>query len=165
MRPRWIALIIAGAAASAAAFAFAQPPSRDWLIYNHSPSVPVGLYLRSDAPATRGALVTVRAVAVAPEAARARGFTEQRDRFLKRIAAQSGDRVCAEGAAISINGVIVAERRAHDSAGRTLPAWRGCRVLAADEVFLLGDADTSFDGRYWGPVSRHDIEGVWRPLF
>lgn len=157
-------LLLTGAAAAAAAMAFALPAARDRLLYNHTPSVPLGLYLRTDAPIARGTFVTVRAADVAPEAARARNFEGPRDRFIKRVAAIEGDRVCADGDALTINDGPVVRRRALDSSGAPLQLWNGCRVLRADELLLLGEAETSFDGRYWGPVDRSQIEGVWRPL-
>lgn len=153
-----------GAAIALAAAAFALPAAQDRLLYNHSPSVPVGFYVRIDAPPGPGAFVTVRASDVAPAMARARRFDGPRDRFLKRVAAQAGDRVCGEGAALVINRGQTLRRRSHDSQGAALPAWNGCRTLADNEYLLLGDTDDSFDGRYWGPVAGAQIEGVWRPL-
>jgi len=138
--------------------------ARDLVLYNHSPSIPVGLYLRSDGPVGVGTIVTVRARDVAPSVAEARGFDDEGDRFIKRVSATEGDEICAEGETISINGEAMARRAAVDSSGRPLPSWSGCIVLATDQFFLLGDTADSFDGRYWGPVSRDRIEGVWRPL-
>jgi type IV secretory pathway protease TraF len=86
------------------------------------------------------------------------------DRFIKRVVATHGQVVCASGADISIDGAIVAYRQNRDSAGRTLPSWTGCKALSEGQVLLLGDTPDSFDGRYWGPISRDKIEGVWRPL-
>jgi len=139
--------------------------ARDWLIYNHTPSVPTGWYVRSAGEIVPGALVTVRAQDVAPDYAEARNFTDAGDRFIKRIAANDGDSVCADGDAIRINDRTVAHRAAHDSQGRALPHWSGCRTLGTGEVFLMGDTPDSFDSRYFGPVSVADIEGVWRKLF
>ena len=48
--------------------------------------------------------------------------------------------------------------------GAALPAWRECRILAPDEVFLLGDTPGSFDSRYFGPVRRSDVVGVYREV-
>ena len=48
--------------------------------------------------------------------------------------------------------------------GRALPSWSGCATLSGDQILLQGDTADSFDGRYWGPISRRLIEGVWRPL-
>lgn len=138
--------------------------ARDIVLYNPSPSVPAGFYLRGSAEIARGAFVTVRAIDAAPAEAAARAFTDAGDRFIKRVAAIAGDEVCAGGAEVSINGVVAARRHERDGAGRALPTWSGCRVLAGDEILLLGDTPDSFDGRYWGPISRRRIEGVWRPL-
>lgn len=137
---------------------------RDAVLYNPSPSVSVGFYARVDAQIALGAMVTVRALDVAPAYAAARDFTDPSDRFIKRVAAADGDEICAEGALVSINGAPAAERLAHDSAGRPLPTWSGCHVLGADEVLLMGDTPDSFDGRYWGAISIQEIEGVWRPI-
>ena len=140
--------------------AHAQPV----VIYNPSSSVPSGFYLRSGEPPRRGDFVTVTAVEVAPEYAVLRGYADRSDRFLKRIAATEGQLVCAEDETISIDGSHAATRIDRDAAGRMLPAWRGCRRLGAGELFLLGDTDDSFDGRYWGPITINLIDGVWTPI-
>ena len=54
--------------------------------------------------------------------------------------------------------------RDHDRNDVVLPIWRGCRPLAENEVFLLGDTPTSLDSRYFGPVSVARIEGVYREI-
>jgi conjugative transfer signal peptidase TraF len=164
MRRRWPILASASAAALAALAVLALPAAEDRLLYNRTPSVPIGFYLRTDEPLERGAFVTVRAVDVAPAAAAARRFNGPRDRFIKRVAALAGDHVCALDDRVTISGGVDVERRAVDRAGQPLTAWEGCRVLEADEVLLLGDTADSFDGRYWGPVDRDLIEGVWRPF-
>lgn len=72
--------------------------------------------------------------------------------------------MCAEGQRLSLNGFVVARRWERDSAGRMLPTWSGCRVLAPDELLLLVATPDSFDGRYWGPVTTRMISGVWRSI-
>ena len=138
--------------------------TRDTILYNPSPSVPSGFYLRLDDTVVHGTMVTVRANDVAPDYAALRDFADAGDRFIKRVAAAGGDEVCASGDEMSINGAIVARRETRDAEGRALPTWSGCRILSADELLLLGDTPDSFDGRYWGPISRRLIEGVWRPI-
>ncbi|MGE0294563.1 MAG: S26 family signal peptidase [Hyphomonadaceae bacterium] len=140
--------------------AHAQPV----VIYNPSQSVPSGFYLRSGKPPGQGDFVTVAAFEVAPEYAALRDYADRSDRFLKRVAATEGQLVCAEDEMISIDGVQVATRIERDLGGRPLPTWSGCRRLAVGELFLLGDTVDSFDGRYWGPVTRNLIEGVWTPI-
>ncbi len=158
-RQQSLALVIGVVAI--AAMGAASIRSGEFILYNHSPSIPVGLYTRTNRVLSRGAVVTVRAIDVAPDYVRAREFTGEGDRFIKRIAAMEGDVVCAEKHAIQINSRTVAHRAVRDSAGRALPTWSGCRVLTSDEVFLLGDTPDSFDGRYFGVVETSDIEGVW----
>lgn len=144
--------------------AAASATSLDAVLYNGTPSMPVGLYLRASGQVERGAIVTVRAVDMAPSYAAERNFTDPGDRFLKHVVGMAGDVVCAAGAEVTLNGARVAERKPQDSAGRALPAWSGCVTLDGDHVFLLGETPDSFDGRYWGPVRRDRIEGVWRKL-
>jgi type IV secretory pathway protease TraF len=134
------------------------------LIYNASPSAPVGFYLRDQrAPAT-GMFVTVRARTVSPAYARLRDFDDETDRFIKRIAAGAGVRVCAEGDRVRVGATLVLAREARDSSGRALPAWSECRMLREGEIFLLGQTADSFDSRYWGPVDVDVVDGVWRHI-
>ncbi|MBX3430475.1 MAG: S26 family signal peptidase, partial [Hyphomonadaceae bacterium] len=125
---------------------------------------PQGFYVRLARAPQTGDFVTIASVDVAPDYAALRGFADPTDQFIKRIAAGRGQTVCAEGDRISIDGRVAAVRGGHDAAGRALPTWSGCRTLGADEILLLGDTPDSFDGRYWGPISRRLIEGVWRPI-
>ena len=138
--------------------------ARDVILYNPSHSIPEGFYLRASGPLTAGAIVTVRAIDVSPSYAALRNFAEPGDRFIKRVVAGPRQSVCAQGAELSIDGIIVAHRFARDEAGRELPRWEGCSTLGPGELLLLGDTADSFDGRYWGPVSARMIEGVWLPL-
>ncbi len=157
---RVLALSLLVVACAALMTAHAQPV----VIYNPSQSVPSGFYLRSSESPRRGDFVTVAALEVAPEYAALRGYADPTDRFLKRVAATAGQLVCAENEIISIDGEDVATRIERDAEGRMLPRWDGCRRLGDGELFLLGDTDDSFDGRYWGPVAIDLIEGVWAPI-
>jgi type IV secretory pathway protease TraF len=80
--------------------------------------------------------------------------------LLKRVAAGSGDHVCRQGADLEWRGGAV-RALSRDRRGLGLPAWAGCRRLAADELLVLGDTPTSFDSRYFGPVRRTAVEGVY----
>ena len=82
-------------------------------------------------------------------------------RLIKRVAATGGDAVCSDGRWMiaPMRTVRIHDR---DRNGAPLPAWRGCRRLAADERLLLGDTPSSLDSRYFGPVTTAQIEGVYR---
>lgn len=118
-RPRSLLLLAGGLAAALAAAALAAP--RDLVLYNHSPSVPEGLYVRTNAPIAVGAFVTVRARDVAPEEAHRRGFEDASDRFIKRVAAAAGARVCGDGQRLVVSGddiVVIGadDQQQHDAA-------------------------------------------------
>ncbi|HYD89470.1 MAG TPA: S26 family signal peptidase [Vitreimonas sp.] len=155
--------VLLGAGCAVAALALASVLHQDLILFNHSPSIPVGFYVRTEGPIEAGALATVRALNVAPDEARRRSYADVGDRFIKRVAAVAGQTVCGDGESISVDGRVAAS--VYQSRERTTPrGWVGCRTLGPDEVLLLGDSADSFDGRYWGPISTRLIEGVWRPL-
>lgn len=150
-----------GAAALAFAALVLTGARKDVVLYNHSPSVPVGFYIRDSGDPAPGMFVTVHARDVAPIEAAAHQFDDEGDRFIKRLVAGAGQHVCSNGRVLSVDGVPVAtvQNRAGAPHG-----WVGCRTLASSEILLLGDSADSFDGRYWGPIHDDLIEGVWRPL-
>jgi type IV secretory pathway protease TraF len=157
-RVQVLSLIAAGLAPCALAGLPRATPA-PWLI-NETPSLPRGLYLRSPAPPAPGTVV-----AVAPPHA-VRAYLESlgapaNARLLKRVAAGPGETVCREGGRLTWprGGVVALD---HDRRGRALPAWRGCRRLAADERLVLGDSAASFDSRYFGPVRLAAVEGVYK---
>ncbi|HRJ02687.1 MAG TPA: S26 family signal peptidase [Hyphomonas sp.] len=145
-----------------AALSFAVLNQQGLVLYNPSSSLEPGFYVRADANAERGTVVTISVRAVDLDYVEAGRVKAAGDRFLKRIAAVGGDRVCSENGQILINDVHVATASRLDSAGVALPQWSGCATLGNGEVFLLGDDEMSFDGRYWGVTSAANIEGTWR---
>ncbi len=145
-----------------AALSFAVLNQHGVVLYNPSSSLEPGIYVRTETSAQRGAVVTIPVRTVDHDYVEAGYVNAAGDRFLKRVAAVCGDRVCSENGQITINHVYVATAFQSDSAGVALPQWSGCVTLGHDEIFLLGDDTLSFDGRYWGVTSTADIEGTWR---
>lgn len=132
-------------------------------VINETPSLPPGLYLRRPgAPLSRGAVVTVRQPREARSYLSALGVPGDL-RLLKRVAATGGDRVCARDGMIRTpeRTVTVRALRRMD---RGVPVWTECRRLGPDEVFVLGDTPNSFDSRYFGPVRRDAVEGIYREV-
>ena len=140
-------------------------PTEFRVYWNPTPSVPVGLYWRTDKPFARGDLVIAWPPASASDLAAGRGFLPKTVPLLKRIAATEGDEICAFGTTISVNGKALAERLVSDSKGRSMPVWDGCHRLG-DEVFLLlPEVPSSFDGRYFGAIPRASVIGKAIPLW
>ena len=130
-------------------------------LVNESPSLARGVYLRDwGGAAARGAVV---AFAQPPMA---RGYLERHGMpadvlLLKRVAAVGGDAVCeADGLLRTPERTVRVRER--DRAGLGLPRWSGCRTLGAGELFVLGDTETSFDSRYFGPVRVEQLTGVYK---
>lgn len=133
-------------------------------LVNESSSMPRGLYLRAlGHRPTLGDVVAARPGPAAKVYLKSLGAPDDA-RLLKRVAALAGDVVCADGDEVRLpSRAVTALRR--DRRGRPLPRWTGCLVLASGQAFLLGDSETSFDGRYFGPAALADIDGVfWRVL-
>lgn len=81
--------------------------------------------------------------------------------LIKRVAGLSGDLVCRQGSVVTINKrTLVAA--SSDRQGIPLTAWHGCRTLSINDVFMLGDHPSSYDSRYFGPVSRSELAGIYR---
>ncbi len=128
--------------------------------------MPIGLYRVGPAQALRvGDLAIAFPPAPAAAIAGARGYVPRAVPLLKDIAAIAGQRVCAQGTVVSVDGWPVALRHRLDRRGRPLPWWSGCRRLGMGDLFLLGRSADSFDGRYFGPTDRPDVLGRAVPLW
>jgi conjugative transfer signal peptidase TraF len=136
------------------------------LVWNATASAPVGLYALVHQETKRGDLALVRTPQTVRSLAATRGYLPANVPLVKRIVAERGDVVCGEDARILINAKTVALRQKRDHSQRLLPSWFGCQRLMADQVFLLmATVPDSFDGRYFGPVSRTSIIGKLVPLW
>jgi len=158
--------VLAAAAAAALAATLIWPP-RPLLVWNMSASSPPGPYLLSSADRVEaGDFVAAWPPAAARRLAAERRYLPVNIPLVKRVAATRGDRVCAIGEAVFVNGRLAAARRRQDRSGRLLPWWTGCSRLRRGELLLLtrGGAD-SFDGRYFGISSRHHVIGRASPLW
>lgn len=148
-----------------AATLIAPPVPR--LVWNASASAPVGLYgVSPGAHIARGDMVIAWAPPAMRRLAAQRHYLPLNVPLVKRVAAVSGDRVCALGDSVSVNGRTVAVRRQRDGAGRTMPSWNGCVRLEGGALFLLMTATPgSFDGRYFGITMPGDVIGKATPLW
>lgn len=155
MRPRtlWAGLALASVALAAASFL----PRHPLFVWNFTASAPIGLYRTLPRPWERGDWVAVDPSPDLRAELADLGVLEGGRLLVKRVAAASGDEVCREGAEVRINSVLSVTARLASSSGAPLPSWSGCRRLRPSEVFLLGQADGSFDGRYFGVTDAGEI--------
>jgi conjugative transfer signal peptidase TraF len=135
------------------------------LLWNLSPSVPIGLYGLIARPPGEGALAVIRLAEPLRTLADIRGYLPAGALLIKRVAATAGDMVCRHGPVVTINGRPVAGAKAADGTGQPLPRWSGCRRLKASQVFVLSPAPDSFDSRYLGPVDRRHVLGTAVPVW
>ncbi|RZJ00920.1 MAG: S26 family signal peptidase [Brevundimonas sp.] len=157
----WPVAVLAGTAVLIGAVGADRAPAL--ALINESPSVPEGVYVR----APRGRIEIGSIVAI-PQPTETRAYLGSLGMpgsilLLKRVAAVGGQRVCVRDEMVETPHRRVFAR-ARDRRGARLPAWRGCRVMRTDELFLLGDTPGSFDSRYFGPVSRSEATGVYREV-
>jgi conjugative transfer signal peptidase TraF len=135
------------------------------LVWNASPSVPIGLYRLTSRPSQTAALAVVRLPESLRIFAEARGYLRPGALLIKPIGADVGDTVCRHGALVTVNGLIVARARTLDAAGRSLPVWSGCFRLGATDIFVLSAVPGSFDGRYIGPIDHAHVMGFALPVW
>ncbi|MBB6192352.1 conjugative transfer signal peptidase TraF [Sphingobium wenxiniae] len=149
---------------SFAAIALTDPLPR--VIWNASASAPLGLYrIRPDSDPPVGALVAVAPPERLGRWMAGRGYLGRGVLLLKHVTAKTGQRVCRMGVTVSVDGRVVAIALVRDRIGRPLPAWQGCRTLAAGELLLLNpDHPDSLDGRYFGPLPASTVLGRAIPI-
>jgi conjugative transfer signal peptidase TraF len=136
-------------------------------IWNASKSVPIGLYQlhRTDR------LSVTQLVAVQPPEPLATFLADRRYLprgipLLKRVLALPGQTVCRDQLVVTVDKIEMGAARVHDSRGRPLPVWQGCRVIADGEVFLMNwQSADSLDGRYFGALPTSAIIGTAAPLW
>lgn len=152
-------LLLGLGCAALAATIVAPPLPR--LVWNASASAPIGLYaVAPGSAAARGDMVIARVPAGVRTLAAARRYIPANVPLVKRVAGVPGDRICAAGPLITVNGRPIVTRRAADARGRPLPWWTGCRTLTGGARFLLmAETPDSFDGRYFGPTPASDVIG------
>lgn len=138
---------------------------RPRFIWNASASTAIGLYrLTATSRPARGMLVAIMPPAPLAHYLGKRRYLPLGIPLLKHIAAGHGARICRFGHRITINGHAAAVALDRDRRGRPLPKWRGCRIVARGELFLLNAAPDSMDGRYFGPIPAAGLLGCATPI-
>jgi conjugative transfer signal peptidase TraF len=148
-----------------AATSVADMPTK--LVWNATASAPVGFYTIE--PADRievPELVVVRPPEPLAGFMVERGYVPRGVPLLKRVVGLPSQQVCRTGSAITVDGVEMGNALDRDRIGRALPVWRGCRVIADGQLFLINwDVRDSLDGRYFGPIPASSVIGRALPLW
>jgi conjugative transfer signal peptidase TraF len=137
------------------------------LLWNPSPSAPIGLYNVRPADNLQVAdLVVVDLPEPLMRFVTLRGYLPPGIPLLKRVVGLPGHIVCRIRRSITVDGIEMGAALETDRLGRPMPVWQGCRRIAADEVFLMNrDVENSLDGRYFGPIPVSSIRGAAMPLW
>ena len=131
------------------------------LVYNASDSAPRGFYVVHRGAQFRvGDYVVARLPEDTARLAAARGYLPRSVPVLKRIAASGGQQVCLRHGTVYIDDKPTARVLHADGNHRPLSAWKHCRRLGPDELFLLNAYSlSSFDSRYFGPLDVSFVRG------
>ncbi|WP_020405853.1 conjugative transfer signal peptidase TraF [Hahella ganghwensis] len=143
---------------------------------NTTKSIPLGIYWVSKEPIHKGAYVLF----CPPDTS---AFSTARDRgyigagycpggygyMMKRILAAKGDSVSITPEGVTVNGELLKLSKVlqSDKAKRPLPHFYITDYRLEDsELLLMSDVSAiSFDGRYFGPIERSQVETVIKPVF
>jgi conjugative transfer signal peptidase TraF len=160
-----VALIAAIIVVSTLVTAYSPPIPR--LVWNTSPSVPVGLYIIRPAKHYQlGDLIAADLPSWLAKSFADRGYLPRGVPLLKFVAATVRQRVCRLGNRITIDGKTVGFAHDVDSKGRPLKTWKGCHVLDDGEVFLMNfNVSDSLDGRYFETFKTSFIVGHAVPVW
>ncbi len=141
---------------------------------NTTGSIPVGLYWTSGKQAGKGDYVLVCPPPLGVfDIAKERGYIRAGfcpggyGYLMKRVVAAKDDRVTVTNDGVRVNGRLVpfSVPLKVDQAGRPLPRYQAdSYTLNEHQVLLMTDRNPfSFDGRYFGPLSRAQIKTVIVP--
>lgn len=137
------------------------------VVYNASPSLPLGFYsVRQTGQLTVGDLVVVDVPQDFEDLLSERGYLPRGVPLIKRVTGLPGDHVCYRDGMVFLNEQPIVRVLERDGAGRPIPLWRGCRHLHDNEFFaVIQEVETSLDSRYFGPLDRDQIVGKAAPLW
>jgi len=136
------------------------------ILYNGSPSEPIGFYRLSSAAPMKGALVAFPVPRAGQDYARSALPYLTHTPILKNIAAVYPETACAIDGTLHLDGRTAGPIAMADSRGHAMPRWRGCIRIGRSEVFVFSNRiPNSFDSRYYGPVPVSSILGVYKPLW
>ena len=132
------------------------------VIFNFTPSIPLGIYMVKDKKSfvTGDVLVFAPPENVEKIVHDRKWLVAKRGYLLKPIVAVPGDSVCIENSHFYVNNLDFGEVKSQDKEGRWLPDYHFCGTVKPGTFFVGVRAGNSFDSRYFGPIKTTQILGV-----
>ena len=143
------------------------------LVFNITPSMPEGIYLKTHSSIKRGSIVLVCLDKEQTQLGLARHYLIEGDKncnntvpLIKRVIAVPQDNVLLADDSVTVNGKKYPYPTFYqDSAHRPLPVYPRGEYLNTTGYWLLGTTDAhSWDSRYWGPVPQRALRQTLLPL-
>lgn len=136
-------------------------------LWNASASVPLGLYsLQQSNTRYVGELVAVLPPEPLATFLADGNYLPRGIPMLKHVLALRGQTVCRNGPTIFVDNIAMGNARERDGRGRQLPSWQGCRLIGADELFVMNwQSADSLDGRYFGAIPSSAVIARAHPVW
>jgi conjugative transfer signal peptidase TraF len=140
------------------------------IVRNTTDSLPHGIYyITSRANLNYGDIVCFAVPTHVERIVYGRGWLNEGNIMMKKVAAMPGDRICSDGSKFTITSADKTKAgaiRPADRQGRPLPAFKYCGVIEKNLLFVGSATDPqSFDSRYFGLVQIQEVIGVAKPLW
>ena len=136
------------------------------LLWNWTPSLPLGLYWVAGSGHVKvGDLVAFPVPAHVRALVLERNYLPPGALLVKPVVATSADSVCTDGGRLTVNSAPLGAIATEDTRGRPLPHDARCGPVPEGDVFVASHLATSFDSRTFGPVPVADIRGTVTPLW
>lgn len=140
-----------------------------WLTYQVTPSVPMGWYWISPPkyPLHRQQIVVFKPPRATRRFLQSHHWLPDAGMMMKYVIGIPGDWVCNEDGRIKVGDRILGPiwQKAPNSSV-SLPVHHFCRIIKAHNYLLMNPSvENSYDGRYFGPVSKSAIKGIAHPIW
>jgi conjugative transfer signal peptidase TraF len=143
---------------------------------NTTPSYPIGIYLMTNDPIEKGALVIFCPTDTAIfRQAKERGYIGAgfcpggTSHMIKKIMATTNDAVEFSGIGVLVNGALLSNSKPMEKDAEVLPLSTPKAVITALDdhtILLMSDYNQkSFDARYFGLIDKAQIISVVRPVW
>jgi type IV secretory pathway protease TraF len=171
---KWFGLSIAYSLFAIGVFSFGiyvyKETTGRYIVFNHTPSVPVGIYLVDPtAKPSKGDYVVFK---VEPQDWMIlNGMDFGTNRYVKLVGATAGDHVKQNGNDIVLCKniacdafEILATRSAKHVKSLQIPELTLPNTIPEKQIMVFGVTEYAMDSRYFGPVDSANIYGMARPV-